>query len=56
MQFQIYKDVQNHWRWRLLAANHKTIADSGESYWNRDDCLKAIALVKSSAAAPVYEV
>lgn len=51
----VYKDSASLWRWRLLAANHKVIADSGESYYNKQDCFSAIDLVKSSSGAPVYE-
>jgi len=47
--------VTKQWRWRLVAANGKTIADSGESYYNKADCLAGINLVKSSANAPVHE-
>jgi uncharacterized protein YegP (UPF0339 family) len=56
MQYRMYKDTAGQWRWRLLAANNRVIADSGESYWNKADCLSAIGLVKGSAQAPVYEV
>lgn len=55
MYFIIYKDASALWRWRLNAANHKTIADSGESYWNKQDCLNGINLVKQAYNAPVYE-
>ncbi len=55
MVYFMYKDRSNQWRWRLVAANHRIIADSGESYWNKNDCLAAINLVKGSANAPVYE-
>jgi uncharacterized protein YegP (UPF0339 family) len=55
MYYQIFKDTQNHWRWHLKAANNRIIASSGESYWNKADCLSAIALVKQSGNAPVYE-
>ena len=55
MTFHVYKDVQGYWRWRLLAANNKNIANSGEGYNNKQDCLAAIALVKQSASAPVKE-
>ena len=55
MQYQIYKDVGGFWRWRLKASNGKIIADSGEGYFNKSDCLHAIDLVKSSKLAPVYE-
>jgi uncharacterized protein YegP (UPF0339 family) len=56
MRYEIYKDVQLLWRWRLKAANNKTIADSGESYQNKQDCLDAINLVKSSKDAPVADL
>lgn len=52
MHYQVYQDTANHWRWRLVAANHRIIADSAESYWNQSDCLSAIQLVKGSASAP----
>lgn len=43
------------WRWRLRAANNKIIAESGEAYVNKSDCLAAIQLVKSSSSAPVKD-
>ena len=55
MQYIVYKDAAGFWRWRLLAANNRIIANSGESYHNKQDCLHAIDLVKGSYAAPVYE-
>lgn len=55
MYYYVYKDASSQWRWRLYAANNRVIADSGESYHNKADCLAGIALVKASAAAPVRE-
>ena len=55
MAYYIYKDANGHWRWFLLAGNNRKIANSGEGYWNKQDCLSAINLVKGSSAAPVYE-
>lgn len=55
MTYYIYKDNQGLWRWYLQANNNKTIAVSSESYNNKQDCLHAISLVKSSNSAPVYE-
>lgn len=55
MYYKVYRDTANQWRWRLYAANNKIIADSGESYYNKQDCLSGIALVKSSSNAPVQE-
>lgn len=55
MAFYMYLDNQGRWRWRLLAGNHRVIADSGQGYVNKQDCRDAIALVQGSASAPVYE-
>ncbi|MBX2991378.1 MAG: DUF1508 domain-containing protein [Bacteroidetes bacterium] len=55
MFFQIYQDSSNYWRWRLKAANYKIVADSGEGYYNKSDCLAGINLVKSAWNAPVYD-
>ena len=55
MIYYIYQDRQGHWRWNLQAANNRKIADSGEGYYNRQDCIAAIGLVKSSGSAPVKE-
>jgi uncharacterized protein YegP (UPF0339 family) len=56
MKYQLYKDSTGQWRWKLLATNNRKIADSGESYVNKQDCLAAINLVKGSANAPVEAV
>jgi uncharacterized protein len=55
MVYVMYKDSAGLWRWRLFAANRKIIADSGEGYYNKSDCLDGINLVKGSASAPVQE-
>lgn len=53
MKYIIYKDKLNEWRWYLKAANGKKIAESGEGYKNKSDCLNAIELVKNSNDAGV---
>ncbi len=55
MAYHIFQDVQRLWRWHLKAANNRIIANSGESYYNKTDCLSAIGLVKGSGNTPVYE-
>jgi uncharacterized protein YegP (UPF0339 family) len=56
MQFVIYKDSAGQYRWRYVASNGKTIADSGEGYYNKADCQAGIDLVKAHAAtAPVKD-
>jgi uncharacterized protein len=55
MYYTVYRDVQQHWRWRLVAGNNRIIANSGEWFFNKQDCLHSIQLVKGSASAPVYD-
>lgn len=53
--YSVYRDAAGEWRWQLRAANNRIIADSGEGYHNRQDCLHAITLVKGSKDAPLEE-
>lgn len=55
MYFYLYRDVNNQWRWNLHAANGYKIANSGEGYFNKADCIAAINLVKGSGFAPTRE-
>lgn len=55
MYYVMYKDAAKQWRWTLYAANHRKIADSGESYWNEADCQAGLDLNKASYAAPVHK-
>jgi uncharacterized protein len=42
MTFHIYKDRKKEFRWRLVASNGKTVADSGEGYKRRTMCKKSV--------------
>ena len=55
MKYQLYESG-GQYRWRLLAGNNRNIANSGEAYHNKADCLAAINLVKNSASAPVEDL
>jgi uncharacterized protein YegP (UPF0339 family) len=56
MKFYIYRDTQGYWRWRLVAGNNRIIADSGESYIQKEHCLQAIGLVMDTTrATPIYD-
>lgn len=56
-QFMLYKDTAGQWRWRLLAANSKIIADSAEGYVNRVDCIHGARLVANIASnAGIWDV
>lgn len=51
--FWVYKDATGQFRWRLYAANNRIIADSGEGYHNKKDCVDAIDLVASTRGAQI---
>lgn len=53
--YWVQKDAAGEWRWNLRAANDRIVADSGEGYKHKHDCLHAIELVKHSTNAPVKE-
>jgi uncharacterized protein YegP (UPF0339 family) len=53
--FTLFKDVENQWRWRLKADNHKVIATS-EACERRESCVHSIRVVKSEVRkAAVYD-
>jgi uncharacterized protein YegP (UPF0339 family) len=58
MNFCIYKDAVGDWRWFLyVIANSKKLADSGEGYRNKADCLYAIGLIRGGAgSAGIVEI
>jgi uncharacterized protein len=55
MTYHVKKDAKGEWRWNLTAPNGKKIANSGEGYKDKKDCLHAIDLVKKSAGGKVVE-
>jgi uncharacterized protein len=54
-RYVIYRDTNGQYRWRYVASNGKTIADSGEGYYNKSDCVRGIEIMKGSANAPVTD-
>ena len=50
LTFEVFKDVKGEFRWRLKATNSKIIADSGEGYKAKADCLNGIKLIQEGAA------
>lgn len=55
MTYIYYEDQKGEWRWRLVAANGRIIAGSGEGYKNEQDCLDDIDRVKDSRNAKVQQ-
>ncbi len=55
-KFEVYRDKQGDYRFRLLAANGQVIA-TGQGYKAKKSCLDGIESVKKNApGAPVEEV
>lgn len=55
--FEIFVDRAGEWRWRLRHQNGRVIADSGEGYTTRENCLNGIESVKTnSPGAPLVEI
>lgn len=40
--FTVYRDKRKEWRWRLTASNGRILADSGEGYKRKRDCLRGL--------------
>lgn len=38
---EVYRDTRGEWRWRYVAQNGHVLADSGEGYSRRIDCVNA---------------
>ena len=56
MKFHIKDSTNSEYFWRLVAANGKTVADSGETYKQKSSCESAIAKIKADiAAAPIVD-
>lgn len=46
-RIEAYLDKRGFWRWRLKAANHRIIAESGEGYINRQNMEKSLTLIRN---------
>ncbi|GAA3644140.1 hypothetical protein GCM10022236_53490 [Microlunatus ginsengisoli] len=50
-RFEVYRDAQGEFRWRLKSTNGRSIATSGEGYKTKAGVQNAIAAVRRDAAA-----
>jgi uncharacterized protein YegP (UPF0339 family) len=49
-QFDAYEDLVGKWRWRLLGANGRAVATSGESFDSHWHALRAAENVRGAAS------
>ena len=54
-KFQIYKDVNGKYRFRLIAPNNKIVA-VGEAYETKAGCVNGVNAVKEHADAVIEDV
>lgn len=54
-RFEVYKDVNKKWRFRLKAGNNEIIATS-EAYESKQGCLKGVASVQLNAGKAMIEI
>src|SRR5215212_7602454 len=47
-RFEIYRDTNGEWRWRLATSDGRAIATSGQGYDSQDGILRAIEDVRAS--------
>jgi len=55
-KFQVYRDAADEWRWRLLAANGKIVATSGEGYGSAGAAEAGSQVVRRISTDAVVEV
>lgn len=55
MRFEIYGDEGGGYRWRLVADNGETVADSAESYDSPSNARRAVDTVQSGVASASVE-
>ncbi|MDX6699602.1 MAG: hypothetical protein QOE65_2999 [Solirubrobacteraceae bacterium] len=55
MKFVIYIDRAGQYRWRLVAANGRTVGDSGEGYDSRSNARRAAENVRDNAGRASIE-
>ena len=57
MKFELYKDANGEFRWRLKASNGQNIANGGEGYVNKQDAINAVNLVMdTNRQTPFVEI
>lgn len=55
-KIRVYKDKHGLHRWRLVSTNGKILADSGQGYARKRNCLEAVPVFVEQAQAASLEV
>jgi len=54
--YEVFRKLDLLWYWRLWSATHDLVATSAQGYERKEDCLAFIALVKSTANDPIWDM
>lgn len=49
----LYQDKNGEWRWRFIAKNQRLLANGGEGYKNRQDCIDSAEMVTGTSFSQV---
>ena len=55
-EWEIFKDKEGRFRWRLKAANGEMIAMAHEGYEEKDSVLKCIESIRTNANAKINDI
>jgi hypothetical protein len=56
MHYQVYREPSsNLWCWTLYDGQGRMLARNVEKYYNKEDCLAAVDVVRFSRSIPVNE-
>lgn len=53
---EVYKDLANKWRWVAKTGNHRKVASSGESFFNRASAKRSAAREAAARGWPMVVV
>ena len=54
-EYETYQDEAGEWRWRLVEANGRIVAESGEGYDSKSNVERALDNVKAEASDTVED-
>lgn len=54
-RFVVYEDKAGEWRWRLVGANNRTMADSAESFTRPRDAGRSVDTVANAILGIHFE-
>lgn len=54
--YEVFRYRDSFWYWRLWSASRELVAQSARGHGTKEECLVSIALVKSTANDPIWDL